>query len=251
MKALPGGGYATSGRLDPVDSLPLFFMGRYETTVAMYADFLNETGGDGIGWFQGMANPERVGIVRVGEAAPYRYEVTEGRGRHPMALVSWYNAVAFLDWSGLRLPTEGEWEKAYRGGRFLDGDIPGQKPNPAPEREYPWGDEPPNVSGPRCNYDGDADGYPGTAPVGSFPGFESPYGAFDMAGNVAEWTLDWYSTTHHADLDGYRMGRGGSWRSVPEGVGAVSGATSLPLDGSGLIGFRGVLPGAHVLRIGE
>ena len=87
--------------------------------------------------------------------------------------------------------------------------------------------------------------YPNAAPVGSFPGFESPYGAVDMAGNVGEWTLDWYSTSYHADLDGYRMRRGGSWRSVPGGVGAVSGATSLPLDGSSLVGFRGVLSGLH------
>ena len=49
----------------------------------------------------------------------------------------------------------------------------------------------------------------------------------------------------HADLDGFRMRRGGSWRSVPEGVGAVSGATSLPLDGSSLVGFRGVLSVSH------
>jgi formylglycine-generating enzyme required for sulfatase activity len=153
--------------------------------------------------------------------------------------------VTFLEWCGLRLPTEAEWEKAYRGGRFLDGDDSRQRPNPAPEREYPWGDEPPNGEVPRCNYDGDEDGYPNTAPIGSFPGFESPYGAVDMAGNAAEWTLDWYSTSYHADLDGYRMRRGGSWRSVPQGVGAVSGATSLPLDGSSLIGFRGALSGAQ------
>jgi formylglycine-generating enzyme required for sulfatase activity len=245
MKAVPGGGYATSGQLEPVGSLPLFYIAHHEATVSMYADFLNETGTDGVGWFKGMANPERVGIERVGEAPPYRYEVVEGRERYPMALVSWYNAVAFLDWCGLRLPTEAEWEKAYRGGRFLDGDEVGQRPNPAPEREFPWGDEPPSAQTPRCNYEGDEDGFPNAAPIGSFPGFESPYGAVDMAGNVAEWTLDWYSTSYHADLDGFRMRRGGSWRSVPEGVGAVSGATSLPMDGSSLIGFRGVLPGFH------
>jgi len=244
MKAAPGGGRATSGRLEKVSSLPLFHIARHEATVAMYTDFLNETGSDGLGWSKGMDNPERVGILRVGAAPPFRYEVAKGRERHPVALVSWYDAVAFLEWCGLRLPTEAEWEKAYRGGRFLAGDDAGQRPNPAPEREYPWGDEPPQGKVPRCNYDGDADGYPNTAPVGSFPGFASPYGAVDMAGNVAEWTLDWYSTTFHADLDGYRMRRGGSWRSVPGGVGAVSGATSLPLDASALVGFRGVL--AHV-----
>ena len=241
MKAAPGGGQATSGKLEKVGSLPLFYMARTETTVAMYADFLNETGATGLGWSKAMANPERIGILRVGDAPPYRYEAAKGRERHPVAFVTWYNAVAFLEWCGMRLPTEAEWEKAYRGGRFLDGDDGKKRPNPLPEREYPWGNEPPQGPPARCNYDGDKDGYPDTAPVGSFPDFASPYGAFDMAGNVAEWTLDWYSTTYHADLDGFRMRRGGSWRSVPEGVGAVSGATSLPLDASSVVGFRGVL----------
>jgi formylglycine-generating enzyme required for sulfatase activity len=61
-----------------------------------------------------------------------------------------------------------------------------------------------------------------------------------MAGNAAEWTLDWYSTSHHADLDGYRMVRGGSWRSIPEGVDAVTGATQLPVEGTGIVSFRGL-----------
>jgi len=245
MKSVPGGGYATSGHLERVGSLPTYFIARHETTTAMYADYLNETGADGLGWHEPMGNPERCGILREGEAPPYRYSVAEGRERHPVAYVSWYDAMAFLDWCGLRLPTEAEWEKAYRGGRFLDGDALARQPNPAPERAYPWGDEPPAGDVQRCNHAGDEDGFESTAPVCSFPAYPSPYGACDMAGNVAEWTLDWYSTSHHADIDGYRMRRGGSWRSVPEGVDAVSGATSLPLKGSGVVGFRGVLPGGE------
>ena len=188
----------------------------------------------------GVADPQRCGIVREGESPEYRYVVAEGREDYPVTYASWYNATAFLEWCGLRLPTEGEWEKAYRGGLHLDGDATAQEPNPAPERRYPWGDEPPAGEVHRCNHAGEEDGYPYAAPVGSFPEYPSPYGALDMAGNVAEWTLDWYATSHHADIDGYRMRRGGSWRSVPEGVDAVSGATSLPLLGSGLVGFRGV-----------
>ena len=91
----------------------------------------------------------------------------------------------------------------------------------------------------RCNLKGAGDGFRHTAPVGSFAKFSSPYGVCDMAGNVGEWTLDWYATTYHVGLDGFRMVRGGSWRSLPSGVDAVSGATSLPIRESGIMGFRG------------
>jgi formylglycine-generating enzyme required for sulfatase activity len=59
-----------------------------------------------------------------------------------------------------------------------------------------------------------------------------------MAGNVAEWTLDWYSTSYHVGLDGFRMVRGGSWMAVPSACDAVTGATQLPLKESSIMGFR-------------
>ena len=75
--------------------------------------------------------------------------------------------------------------------------------------------------------------------MGSFGDFNSPYGVCDMAGNVAEWTADWYTTPYHVGLDGFRMSRGGSWMAVPEAVDGVSGATYLPLKESSIMGFRG------------
>ena len=80
-----------------------------------------------------------------------------------------------------------------------------------------------------------------TAPVGSFARFASPYGVNDLAGNINEWTLDWYQTTHHAGLDGFRMVRGGSWMDLPDGVDVISGATSLPNLESSIMGFRGAI----------
>ncbi|MCF6285896.1 MAG: SUMF1/EgtB/PvdO family nonheme iron enzyme, partial [Candidatus Hydrogenedentes bacterium] len=77
--------------------------------------------------------------------------------------------------------------------------------------------------------------------VGRFAEFNSPYGACDMAGNVNEWTQDWYTTQFHSGLDGYRVVRGGSWLDVPEGCDGVSGATVLPLDETSIMGFRGAL----------
>lgn len=239
LKSLPGIGRDESGRHQPQSNLPTYYIARHETTVAMYVDYLNENGPGQVGYNPKMENPERCGIVR-GEDG--RYSVAPGRENYPVTYVSWYDATGFLRWCGLRLPTESEWEKAYRGGIYLDGDATKQVPNPNPERRYPWGDEVPDAGGTfRCNYDTDADGYAGTAPVASFAAFSSPYGVYDMAGNVNEWTLDWYTTSHHAGLDGYRVVRGGSWLDVPEGVDGVTGATILPLKESSIMGFRGVL----------
>ncbi len=240
MKSLPGGGYDES-RWDeePACELPLFYIAKYETTVAMYADYLNEIGREGAGWNKRMSVSNRCGIVQNGASPAFTYSIIPGRENYPVTYVSWYDAAAFLSWCGLRLPSEAEWEKAFRGGIYLDGDQTKVLKNPLPDRRYPWGNESPKADGVyRCNYDGDDDGFPCTSPVGSFSKFNSPYGVCDMAGNVAEWTLDWYSTSYHVGLDGFRMVRGGSWMAVPAACDAVTGATQLPLKESSIMGFR-------------
>ncbi len=237
MKSLPGGGRDESKNINPSSDLPLFYMAKYETTIAMYTDYLNEIGGEGAGWNQRMTDNNRCGIVR---HINYTYSIEPGRENYPITYVSWYDAMNFLQWCGLRLPREAEWEKALRGGLYLDGDEAKKRPNPTSERRYPWGNQAPNADGIfRCNYDGADDGFDYTAPVGSFAKFSSPYGLCDLAGNVAEWTLDWYSTSYHAGLDGFRMVRGGSWMAVPAACDAITGATQLPLKESSIMGFRG------------
>ncbi len=238
MKSLPGGGRDDSKEITPEPNVPLFYMARNETTISMYADYLNEVGAEGAGWNTRMNNSDRCGIIRNDD---HTYRVEPGRENYPVTYLSWYDAVNFLQWCGLRLPTEAEWEKALRGGIYLDGDKTKKKLNPKPERRFPWGDEAPDEGGVfRCNYDGEDDGFAYTAPVGSFSKFASPYGVNDLAGNVAEWTLDWYSTSFHTGLDGFRMVRGGSWMAVPAACDAVTGATQLPLKESSIMGFRGV-----------
>lgn len=116
----------------------------------------------------------------------------KGRGKHPVVHIAYEDALAYAKWAGKRLPTEAEFEFALRGG--LD------------RKTYAWGDEfKPRGSIMANTFQGHfpdentmEDGYASAAPVGSYP--PNDYGLYDMAGNVWEWTSDWYRPDYYQQL---------------------------------------------------
>ncbi len=154
-------------------SLPAFYMDKYKVTTARYAAFMQATG----------------------RAAPAMWNEVSwvSDGDRPVIGVTWEDGGAYCHHYGKRLPTEQEWEKAARG---TDG------------RKYPWGSEEPTSRHANFNKCCQWNGYGTLATVGSYEAGKSPYGIYDLAGNVWEWTSSVY------DPDGtYKNGviRGGSW----------------------------------------
>ncbi len=191
----------------PVQNVLLgdYHIDKYEVSVTHYRKYLVETGKPKPKYLDNSRfNPEN----------------------HPVVGVTWQEASDYCQWAGKRLPTEAEWEKAARG---------------TDARRYPWGNDPDNKKG---NVRGRDDGYRYTSPVGVFPEGRSPYGAMDMAGNVWEWTRDWYLPYPGNDQKNEMFGRqfkvlrGGSWNSNLDLARAALRGKALPDQRQNYIGFR-------------
>ncbi|MBC7249820.1 MAG: formylglycine-generating enzyme family protein [Anaerolineae bacterium] len=217
MVLIPAGPFIMGSDTDDPDEapqhevdLPAFEIDLFEVTNAQFAAFVEATG-------------YKTDAEKAGESG-WRGFYTEGKDNHPVVKVSWNDAVAYCQWLGKRLPTEAEWEKAARG---TDGRI------------YPWGNEwdPARLN----SYQS---GYRGTTPVGSFADGVSPYGVFDMAGNVWEWTSDWYLPYPGSDYqDPYfgevnKVTRGGGWFEEPPQVRTSNRNCTAPTAANDDLGFR-------------
>ena len=171
--------------------LSAYAMDLYEVTVRAYALFLKKSGRTPPLFWDTVDLPEHA--------------------ERPVIGVDWDDADAYCRWAGKRLPTEAEWEHAARG---------------SDERRYPWGNETPIPE--LANYAiGARFSYSQTLmPVGHYDKGRSPYGMYDMAGNVWEWVQDWYGTNYYEMSEAhnprgpaegqFKVVRGGSWSELPK-----------------------------------
>jgi formylglycine-generating enzyme required for sulfatase activity len=233
----------------PVHTVELsaFYIGRFEITNAAWKAFLDDPGySDTTFWPGGRVVPR--GQVPYWTQANNHGGATPGSESYPVLGVNWDSAVAYCKWVSAktgrtyRLPTEAEWEKAARG---------------TDQRRYPWGN---TIDRSYANFSG-AQTFDTGLPVGYYDGSlrgdlqthsnASPYGAFDMAGNVMEWCQDWYSRNYYAtspaqnptgpERGAYRVVRGGTFFVEPFDLRTSARSAAWPsFQAHRMIGFRAV-----------
>jgi len=180
-------------------TLPAFYIDTYEVSNGQFKEFILKTkrklpyewGHNGYGLTMDEASHMKLEQLRGIAADDFQLDMdtremsrealmaemekaNKARDVFPVTGIDWWYADQYCKWRGERLPTEAEWEKAARGPNGL---------------EFPWGNE---FNADTTNTGDNDEWEEGYAPVGSYPQNKSPYGAYDMGGNVWEWTESWY-----------------------------------------------------------
>jgi formylglycine-generating enzyme required for sulfatase activity len=201
---------------------PAFYMDKYEVTNALYKVCVDA---------KVCQVPTNTGLGT--HSGAYGTYANQQFDNYPVIYVDWNRAKTYCEWRGAHLPSEIEWEKAAHG---TDG------------RKYPWGNA---IDTSLANYGNNVpDDYSGvfgkTTAVGSYPKGQSPYGIYDMAGNVWEWMADWYDVYPGGDPSvniafgqkTYRVLRGGSWSDDPDLLRTTFRGGNTPDTAVNYIGFR-------------
>lgn len=149
--------------------LDRFWIDQFEVTNGRYVEFVKSAGHRVP---QNPTNPTR--NLWQGDS------ITESLAERPVINVDWFDADAYCKWAGKRLPTEAEWEKAAKG---------------TSDRRFPWGNVEPTAK--HLNYNQRWIGEKTLMPVGSYEAGKSPYGVYDVVGNVWEWVNDWYDARYY------------------------------------------------------
>lgn len=184
-----------------------FWIDKKLVTNRQFSQFVNETGyittaeKSGAGW--GYQNGKYGSIHDLS----WKSYASKERFEHPVVMVSWYDAMAYAEWAGKKLPTEAQWEKAARGGLIC--------------KPYPWGDMEPNDA--NCGFSIKP---PNEIPATSRVMLHTPnnYGVYDMVGNVWQWCADWYQNYYYhqspignplgPNEGNLRVRRGGAWNVI-------------------------------------
>lgn len=229
---IPAGEFLMGDNFDEgdADELPVhrvyldeYYISKYEVSFPDYNLFCADTGRT---------------ELPIPEPFLYGHRSEKPLGPAPIHTISWHDANAFCNWlsqktgENIRLPTEAQWEKAARGTY---------------QYRYPWGDIEPKCI--KSNYL-DCTGHTPHPynPIGYRPDGMSPYGVYEMAGNMAEWCRDWYSASYYSispeknpagpSSGSYRVIRGGGYLSPAADIRSASRDHQRPEKAAGYIGFR-------------
>jgi formylglycine-generating enzyme required for sulfatase activity len=220
MVLVPAGGFLMGSENGDQEIRPIhvvhiddYYIDKFEVTVGQYERFLGAT-------------------ARKPPRHWEQIDLNHHRDR-PVVGVDWEDAQAYCAWTGKRLPSEAEWEKAAKGS---DGRI------------YPWGNESLTTKKAKFGQCCEWKGYELLNDVSSNEEGKSPYGVYNLAGNVREWTLDWYDGEYYSkspssnprgpEAGGERVIRGGSWANSNKYLQTTNRDREQPSLRSSTIGFR-------------